>query len=451
MSLAGSPVHSSSSSDDFAALLDAELESSSTDSSPEAEVDEVEGEGDDGSEEDRVKRQKVELSEESLQIIEETCTSRQQTKTCTHPGFFKGLCMKCGQTVEDDKLGVPLSYIHKDLKLGAVEIDRLRGADLKNLLREEKLILILDLDHTLLNSTRLIDVSSEERYLLEQATAGGDDPNRSLFKLESMHMLTKLRPFVRTFLSEASRLFEMYIYTMAERSYALEMAKLLDPGKVYFNSKVISQSDCTQRHLKGLDVILGAESTVLIIDDTEMVWQKHKENLILMERYHFFSSNCRQFSFIEKSLSELKQDERESDGALATILNVLKRVHQMFFDEVKGGDLSSSDVRQVVRNIRKEVLAGCKIVFSRLFPSNATPENQQIWKMCEQLGATCCAEVGPTVTHVVSVEVATEKARWALENEKFLVHPRWVDGAYYLWRRLPEEDFPISKFKNMNT
>ena len=84
-------------------------------------------------------------------------------------------------------------------------------------------------------------------------------------------MLTKLRPFVRTFLKEASQMFEMYVYTMAERSYALEMARLLDPSNIYFNSKVISQADCTQRHQKGLDVVLGAESAVVILDDTELV------------------------------------------------------------------------------------------------------------------------------------------------------------------------------------
>ena len=84
-------------------------------------------------------------------------------------------------------------------------------------------------------------------------------------------MLTKLRPFVHTFLKEASKLFEMYIYTMGERAYALEMANLLDPGKIYFDSRVIAQSDCTQRHQKGLDVVLGQESAVLILDDTEAV------------------------------------------------------------------------------------------------------------------------------------------------------------------------------------
>lgn len=99
------------------------------------------------------------------------------------------------------------------------------------------------------------------------------DPKRSLFKLDSMHLLTKLRPYVHTFLSEASNMYEMYIYTMAERSYALEIAKILDPNEVYFHSKVICQSDCTQRYQKGLDVVLGAENTVVILDDTEAVSQ----------------------------------------------------------------------------------------------------------------------------------------------------------------------------------
>jgi hypothetical protein len=64
------------------------------------------------------------------------------------------------------------------------------------------------------------------------------------------------------------------------------------------------------------------------------VWQKHKENLILMERYHYFAASLRQFGFTDRSLSELMQDERESDGALATILDVLKRIHAIFFDSV---------------------------------------------------------------------------------------------------------------------
>lgn len=101
-----------------------------------------------------------------------------------------------------------------------------------------------------------------------------DTLKSSLFRLEPIQMMTKLRPFVHTFLKEASNLFEMYIYTMGERPYAIQMAKLLDPGDVYFNSRIIAQGDCTQRHQKGLDVVLGQESAVIILDDTEPVFEQ---------------------------------------------------------------------------------------------------------------------------------------------------------------------------------
>lgn len=92
-----------------------------------------------------------------------------------------------------------------------------------------------------------------------------------LYRLDRMHMLTKLRPFVHSFLKEAYGMYEMHIYTMAEQSYALEMAKLLDPTGMYFGDRIISQSDSTKRHQKGLDVVVGAENAVLILDDTDGV------------------------------------------------------------------------------------------------------------------------------------------------------------------------------------
>nr|CAB3465359.1 unnamed protein product [Digitaria exilis] len=177
------------------------------------------------------------------------------------------------------------------------------------------------------------------------------------------------------------------------------------------------------------------------------VWQKHKENLILMERYHYFASSCRQFGFGVKSLSESMQDERESDGALATVLNVLKRIHAIFFDTAVETNLSSRDVRQVIKKVRKYVLQGCKLVFSRVFPNTTRPHEQMIWKMAEHLGAICSKEVDSTVTHVVSVDLGTEKARWAVDNKKFLVHPRWIEAANFRWERQPEEDFPVTPLK----
>ncbi|XP_044464896.1 RNA polymerase II C-terminal domain phosphatase-like 4 isoform X3 [Mangifera indica] len=472
--VADSPVNSSS-SDDFAAFLDAELGANLAESSQDEEVEDddfkdveardEEPEDEEASDKDpkdaetgddndvhnkRIKKCKVEALESiheqgstSYATLEQQTEATTNVDICTHPGSFGEMCILCGQRL-DGESGVTFGYIHKGLRLGNDEIVRLRNTDMKNLLRHRKLYLVLDLDHTLLNSTLLAHLTPAEDYLKSQADSLQvvDVSKGSLFMLTYMHMMTKLRPFVHTFLKEASQMFEMYIYTMGDRPYALEMAKLLDPTSEYFSTRVISRDDGTQRHQKGLDVVLGQESAVLILDDTENAWAKHKDNLILMERYHFFASSCHQFGYNCKSLSELKSDESEPDGALASVLQVLKRVHNMFFDEF-GDDVTGKDVRQVLKTIRKEVLKDCKIVFSRVFPIRFPAEHHHLWKMAEQLGATCLTEHDSTVTHVVSTDAGTEKSRWAVKENKFLVHPRWIEAANFLWQKQPEENFPV--------
>ncbi|KAL3643306.1 hypothetical protein CASFOL_014121 [Castilleja foliolosa] len=463
MSISDSPA-ASSSSDDLAAFLDAELDTIS-DASADSEESVEEDESDDADENnsesglERVKRRKVESSEgEGLITLRSSSSQGEQAEvlggsstknTCPHPGFIAGMCMRCGKKMEDES-GVALGYIHKNLRLGNDEIARVRDKDLKDLLRKKKLYLVLDLDHTLLNSARLPDITVEEGYLNGQRDSLPDLDNlkTSLFRLDWMQMMTKLRPFVHTFLKEASNLFELYIYTMGERPYALAMADLLDPGCVYFNSRIIAQGDCTQRHQKGLDVVMVQESAVIILDDTEAVWGKHKENLILMERYHFFASSCKSFGFNCKSLSELKSDESETEGALATVLKILQQIHSLFFDEERQDKLEDRDVRQVLKTIQKKVLKDCKIVFTRVIPTNFPPEHHSLWKAAEQLGATCSRELDPSVTHVVSMDAGTDKSRWALQEKKHLVHPRWIEASKYMWQKLPEENFPVSKSKD---
>ncbi|CAH9136136.1 unnamed protein product [Cuscuta epithymum] len=457
---ADSPAHSSS-SDDFAAFLDAELDSASGTSSEleEEEADQEERDddkqdenndlGEDGdcskvSDAPRVKRCKLENckgtgDQECSKSCEEsggTLGVSVKMDLCTHPGVMGGMCIRCGQLM-DNESGVSFGYIHKNLRLSSDEVARLREKDLKNLLQQKKLYLVLDLDHTLLNSTELSEIRSGEEYLKD---ALPDALKSSLFRLDMIQMMTKLRPYVHEFLKEASDLFEMYIYTMGKRPYALEMAKLLDPRGVYFHSKVIAQEDSTQRHQKGLDVFLGQESSVLILDDTEWVWGKHKENLILVERYLFFASSRKQFRYSGESLSQRKVDESEEEGALITILKILKQIHSIFFGQDRGDNMRKGDVREVLKEVRKEVLKGCKVVFSRGFQE----ENHQLWRrMAEQLGATCATEVDESVTHVVSSDARTDESRWAKQHNKFLVNPEWIEASNYRWEKKTEKDFPV--------
>ena len=57
------------------------------------------------------------------------------------------------------------------------------------------------------------------------------------------------------------------------------------------------QGDSTQRGVKDLDVVLGRERGTLVLDDTEGVWPRHRDNLVLIERYFYFPADAARFGF----------------------------------------------------------------------------------------------------------------------------------------------------------
>ncbi|KAK2986747.1 hypothetical protein RJ640_010972 [Escallonia rubra] len=250
----------------------------------------------------------------------------------------------CEQFMDDKNSGVANpSGTQSDL--GHIDdtetrIARMRDQYMEKLFLLKKLILVLDLDHTLLHSI----VRTEEENLESQTETDG------LYSAESIVVLTKLRPGVRAFLKEASNMFELYIFTKACRPYALEMAKLLDPEGVYFDpSKVFSREHCDQEALKHLDWVPGRESGILILDDTERVWGRFKKNLVPIEKYWFFASQ--RDGDTGKSLAELNADESDTEGPLAAVLQDLKRIHSRFFDPRISDRLVDRDVKLVKKMV----------------------------------------------------------------------------------------------------
>ena len=182
-----------------------------------------------------------------------------------------------------------------------------------------------------------------------------------LYKLSHIGMWTKLRPFALEFLARASKQFELYVYTMGERLYALEMASVLDPSGALFPGRVISAGDSTKRTAKDLDVIMGQDSHVMIVDDTAGVWPRHADNLLVAERYHFFPSSLEHFGLQGKALLQCGLDEDAGANCLARLLGVLEKVHQGFFSGAgpeQWQELQDRDVRQELRRMRGQVRRG---------------------------------------------------------------------------------------------
>ncbi|KAK9076227.1 hypothetical protein SSX86_004560 [Deinandra increscens subsp. villosa] len=322
-----------------------------------------------------------------------------------------------------------------------------RMEEQKKMFAERKLCLVLDLDHTLLNSAKFSEIEPvHEEMLRKKEEQDRDKPHRHLFRFPQMSMWTKLRPGIWNFLEKASKLYELHLYTMGNKRYATEMAKVLDPKGVLFNGRVISRGDDGDNvdgdpKSKDLEGVLGMESAVVIIDDSIRVWPHNKLNLIVVERYIYFPCSRRQFGLPGPSLLEIDHDERPEDGTLASSLAVIQKIHQIFFMEKS---LDEADTRNILASEQRKILGGCRIVFSRVIPvGEASPHLHPLWQTAEQFGAVCTNQIDEQVTHVVANSLGTDKVNWALATGRPVVHPGWVEASALLYRRANEHDFAV--------
>ena len=89
------------------------------------------------------------------------------------------------------------------------------------------------------------------------------------------------------------------------------------------------------------------------------------------------------------------------------VKQVIERIHQNFFAHKA---LDGVDVRNILASEQRKILAGCCIVFSRIFPvEEANPHLTQIWQTAQQFGAVCSNQIDEQVTHVVAIDLGTDK------------------------------------------
>lgn len=153
--------------------------------------------------------------------------------------------------------------------------------------------LVVDLDQTIIHAT--VDptvgewkndeknpnhqsVKDVEAFQLNDEVAGG----------RGCWYYVKLRPGLREFLENISKLFELHIYTMGTRAYALNVAKIVDPKGKIFGPRILSRDESGSMTEKDLHRLFPVDTKmVVIIDDRGDVW-KWSDNLIKVRPYDFF-------------------------------------------------------------------------------------------------------------------------------------------------------------------
>ncbi len=136
----------------------------------------------------------------------------------------------------------------------------------------------------------------------------------------------------------------------------------------------------------------------------------------------------------------------DEDRQLHRCLEVLRTVHSKFYDSHQ--DIVQKSVGIILCEIKKEILKGCRICFSRMFPTNMQKtdmENHVIWRKAKELGAIVQHEVDEYLTHLVTTTSDTNKSKKCLSLQSvFIVHPDWLLQSYWHIRRESEAVFSLA-------
>ncbi|KAF1662984.1 RNA polymerase II subunit A C-terminal domain phosphatase, partial [Aptenodytes patagonicus] len=164
---------------------------------------------------------------------------------CSHPVVMKGLCAECGQDLtqirsKNGKQNVPLStatvsMVHSvpELKVSSEQAEQLGREDQQRLHRNRKLVLMVDLDQTLIHTT--------EQHCQQMS-------NKGIFHFQlgrgEPMLHTRLRPHCKEFLEKIAKLYELHVFTFGSRLYAHTIAGFLDPEKKLFSHRILSRDEC---------------------------------------------------------------------------------------------------------------------------------------------------------------------------------------------------------------
>ncbi|XP_059620259.1 RNA polymerase II subunit A C-terminal domain phosphatase [Phlebotomus argentipes] len=208
-----------------------------------------------------------------------------EVQECSHTTVIKDMCANCGADLRQNENGnpseasVPMVHSVPELKVTQQLAEELGQADTERLLKDKKLVLLVDLDQTLIHTTNdnvpnnLKDVYHFQLY----------GPNSPWYH-------TRLRPGTPHFLNRMSPFFELHICTFGARNYAHMIATFLDENGKFFSHRILSRDECFNATSKmdNLKALFPCgDSMVCIIDDREDVWNM-AANLIQVKPYHFF-------------------------------------------------------------------------------------------------------------------------------------------------------------------
>ena len=198
-------------------------------------------------------------------------------------------------TTQVDANRAKIRMIHDNTELTVSEDEATRAEEevKRRLLTSKRLSLVVDLDQTIIHATVDPTVAEWQK--------DPENPNYEALKDVKAFQLVddgpggrgtwyyiKMRPGLKQFLEEVSKLYELHIYTMGTRAYAQHIAELVDPDRKIFGDRILSRDESGSLVAKNLQRLFPVDTNmVVVIDDRGDVWNWNP-NLIKVTQFSFF-------------------------------------------------------------------------------------------------------------------------------------------------------------------
>ncbi|KAI9304438.1 hypothetical protein BJ944DRAFT_266855 [Cunninghamella echinulata] len=395
---------------------------------------------------------------------------------CTHEVVFNQICVFCGKDVEfeHDNNEKQVEIISAaGLKLSKTEADRLERENTLRLLKERKLILVVDLDQT------IIHVTCERKDTSNNSIEPTEDIRRfELNESEYIYYL-KLRPGLQDILKKLSKIYELYVYTMGTRQYAQAVLHEIDPNSVFFQGRIMSREENKQKSLsdkgsefkKTLDRLFSCEkSMVAIIDDRFDVWD-FSPHLVHVKPYFFFKGTGdinnpfiknKQQAIADNPKKTTIQFNKDDDKEMFDKFDMLSKIHDKFYQDYdltieKNGAITLSteniyeklpNITDYIDNFRIHVFKGLHIAFS-----DKDPKSSYYWKIAELYGAKCYNSLSSKITHLVTGVPGIDMIDEAVNNfpKINIINPFWLYDSITFQGTQNEglERYLMDRFKNI--
>ncbi|KAI5187599.1 RNA polymerase II subunit A C-terminal domain phosphatase [Nematocida homosporus] len=413
---------------------------------------------------------------------------------CKHPIRIHGLCGCCGAEIESGSEERLYTVLHNNssVLLNVSEAARVNEASYERLMREGKMVLLLDLDQTVIHTsiTRKFSKYFQDlsKYPVGKPSSREEQAIREVLEInvDGFTYYVKLRDGLRRFLAKAAEYFEIHIYTMGNRPYGTKMAEVLDRDKKIFGNRIVTRDDNLGCFEKDLARIFPTNTrNVVILDDRMDVW-RYSPHVFPVRPYVFFrSGDINSPESLQGRVSEeWPADESTNNGEVGSgkgevgsgngkgevgdgeagegeegegggrkeelvrkivgecianlfdneldrILGHLVSIHEEYFR-------TREDVA-VILNRRKNLFAGCVA----RFVSSFFETERHLSALFVHFGGEVDIYIGKKTTHAIMAGGEIYLGMLPSKTIKY-VSVGWVFESIYALKRLNEEDFLLS-------